>query len=109
MVSIFHNEIHLFTFVFDDFKRGSSKVPPRVTPRVVHQLRPIIMNIDFVSSLSQATKSAKERSPKFIDHRSPQTKVLEVTIPLKLLYSQIFNLKCWNCSHASNKILLKLF
>lgn len=67
-------------------------MPQKVSPRAVRQLRPTTVDIDSVSSSSQANKSAKERSPKVTDRRSPRSPVIEVSILFQMIHSlQNFN------------------
>ncbi|KAG4974105.1 hypothetical protein JHK87_030926 [Glycine soja] len=76
-------------------RSGSSEVPQKVSPRVVRKLKPTTLDIDSASSLSQATKSSKERSPKVTDRRSPRSPVVERKRPSKIseLESQISQLQ----------------
>ncbi|KAK7341780.1 hypothetical protein VNO80_24719 [Phaseolus coccineus] len=76
-------------------RSGSSEVPQKVSPRAVRQLRPTTVDIDSVSSSSQANKSSKERSPKVTDRRSPRSPVIERKRPSKIseLESQISQLQ----------------
>ncbi|ESW04166.1 hypothetical protein PHAVU_011G072000 [Phaseolus vulgaris] len=76
-------------------RSGSSEMPQKVSPRAVRQLRPTTVDIDSVSSSSQANKSAKERSPKVTDRRSPRSPVIERKRPSKIseLESQISQLQ----------------
>ncbi|KHN05714.1 Interactor of constitutive active ROPs 3 [Glycine soja] len=76
-------------------RNGSSDVPQKVSPRAVRQLKPTTLDIDSASSLSQATKSSKERSPKVTDRRSPRSPVIERKRPSKIseLESQISQLQ----------------
>ncbi|KAL2328660.1 hypothetical protein Fmac_022087 [Flemingia macrophylla] len=76
-------------------RSGSSEVPQKVSPRAVRQLRPTTLDVDSVSSLSHATKSSKERSPKVTDRRSPKSPIIERKRPSKIseLESQISQLQ----------------
>ncbi|KAL1361658.1 hypothetical protein HN51_009998 [Arachis hypogaea] len=74
---------------------GSSEVPQKVSPRAMRQLRPTGLDTDAVSSLSQANKMSKERSPKIADRRSPRSPVPERKRPSKIseLESQVSQLQ----------------
>ncbi|XP_061363187.1 interactor of constitutive active ROPs 3 [Gastrolobium bilobum] len=77
-------------------RSGSSEVPQKVSPRAVRQLRTTTaLDIDSVSSLSQANKISKEKSPKVTDRRSPRSPVPERKRPSRIseLESQISQLQ----------------
>ncbi|XP_027347709.1 interactor of constitutive active ROPs 3-like [Abrus precatorius] len=76
-------------------RSGSSEVPQKVSPRAVRQLKTASLDNDSVSSVSQATKLSKERSPKVSDRRSPRSPVPERKRPSRIseLESQISQLQ----------------
>ncbi|CAJ1979360.1 unnamed protein product [Sphenostylis stenocarpa] len=76
-------------------RSGSSEITQKVSPRAVRQLKPTTVDIESVSSSSQATKPSKERSPKVTDRRSPRSPVVERKRPSKIseLESQISQLQ----------------
>ncbi|KAK7312536.1 hypothetical protein VNO77_36463 [Canavalia gladiata] len=76
-------------------RSGSSEVPQKVSPHAVRQLRTTSLDTDSISSLSQATKLSKERSPKVTDRRSPRSPVPERKRPSRIseLESQISQLQ----------------
>ncbi|TKY67267.1 Interactor of constitutive active ROPs 3 [Spatholobus suberectus] len=80
---------------FTRLRSGSSEVPQKVSPCAVCRLRPTTLDIDSISSLSQATKSSEERSPKVIDCKSPRSPIIERKRPSKIseLESQISQLQ----------------
>nr|KYP68469.1 Interactor of constitutive active ROPs 3 [Cajanus cajan] len=75
-------------------RSGSSEVPQKVSPRAVRQLRPTTLDTDSVSSLSQATKSSKERSPKVTERRSPRSPIIEL---MKEAAPKVFSSVVWDC------------
>jgi hypothetical protein len=64
------------TFLYSNFRSGSSEVPQKVSPRAVRQLG-TTTTLDTVSVT--ASKISKERSPKVADRKSPRSPVPEVT------------------------------
>ncbi|OIW08590.1 hypothetical protein TanjilG_03266 [Lupinus angustifolius] len=76
-------------------RSGSSEVPQKVSPRVVRQLRTTTVDTGSVSSLSQANKISKEKSPKVTDRKSPRSPVPEKKRPSRIseLESQISQLQ----------------
>lgn len=57
---------------------SSSEVPQKVSPRGGRQLKPA--TLDTASSLYQANKTSKEKSPKVTERRSPRSPAPEVTL-----------------------------
>ncbi|CAL0304103.1 unnamed protein product [Lupinus luteus] len=76
-------------------RSGSSEIPQKVSPRVVRQLRTPTLDTGSVSSLTQANKVSKERSPKVTDRKSPRSPVPEKKRPSRIseLESQISQLQ----------------
>ncbi|KAE9616650.1 hypothetical protein Lal_00034956 [Lupinus albus] len=76
-------------------RSGSSEIPQKVSPRTVRQLRTTTLDTGSVSSLSQANKVSKERSPKVTDRKSPRSPVPEKKRPSRIseLESQISQLQ----------------
>nr|KYP58620.1 Interactor of constitutive active ROPs 3 [Cajanus cajan] len=74
-------------------RSSSSEAPQKVSPRGGRQLRPT--TLDTASSLNQANKTSKERSPKITDRRSPRSPAPERKRPSRIseLESQISQLK----------------
>ncbi|TKY48492.1 Interactor of constitutive active ROPs 3 [Spatholobus suberectus] len=74
-------------------RTSSSEVPQKVSPRGGRQLRPA--TLDTASSLNQANKTSKERSPKVTERRSPRSPAPERKRPSRIseLESQIYQLK----------------
>ncbi|KAI4322222.1 hypothetical protein L6164_021933 [Bauhinia variegata] len=74
---------------------SSSEVPQKVSPRAVRQLRPAALETNSASSITQASKTSKERSPKINERRSPRSPVPERKRPSRIseLESQISQLQ----------------
>ncbi|KAE9620539.1 hypothetical protein Lal_00018944 [Lupinus albus] len=76
-------------------RSGSSEVPQKLSPRVIRQLRTTTLEMGSVSSLNQANKISKERSPNAAGRKSPRSPVPEKKRPSKIseLESQISQLQ----------------
>lgn len=61
-------------------RSSSSEVPPKISSRVVRQLKPAALEIDSTSALTQTSRILKDRSPKVVEHRSPRSPVSEVLL-----------------------------
>ncbi|KAF5751517.1 interactor of constitutive active ROPs 3 isoform X2 [Tripterygium wilfordii] len=75
-------------------RSDSSKVPQKVSPRPVRQLKPTALESDSSSSSNQ-TRTPKERSPKVVERRSPRSPVSERKRPSRIseLESQVSQLQ----------------
>ncbi|XP_019413963.1 PREDICTED: interactor of constitutive active ROPs 3-like isoform X2 [Lupinus angustifolius] len=74
---------------------GSSEVPQKVSPRAIRRLRTTTLEMGSVSSLRQANKISKERSPNAAGRKSPRSPVSEKKRPSRIseLESQISQLQ----------------
>ncbi|KAG6678431.1 hypothetical protein I3843_14G078300 [Carya illinoinensis] len=76
-------------------KPSSSEVPPKISSRVVRQLKPAALEIDSTSALTQTSRILKDRSPKVVERRSPRSPVSEKKRPSRIseLESQVSQLR----------------
>ncbi|XP_027342767.1 interactor of constitutive active ROPs 3-like [Abrus precatorius] len=76
-------------------RTSSSEVPQKVPPRAGRQPRPSTLDTDSASSLNQANKTPKDRSPKVAERRSPRSPAPERKRPSRIseLESQLSQLK----------------
>ncbi|CAL0329102.1 unnamed protein product [Lupinus luteus] len=65
-------------------RSGSSAVPQKLSPSAVHQLRATTLEMGSISSLSQANKISKERSPNAAGRKSPRSPVPEKKRPSRI-------------------------
>ncbi|KAG6678430.1 hypothetical protein I3843_14G078300 [Carya illinoinensis] len=74
---------------------SSSEVPPKISSRVVRQLKPAALEIDSTSALTQTSRILKDRSPKVVERRSPRSPVSEKKRPSRIseLESQVSQLR----------------
>ncbi|KAG6678429.1 hypothetical protein I3843_14G078300 [Carya illinoinensis] len=76
-------------------RSSSSEVPPKISSRVVRQLKPAALEIDSTSALTQTSRILKDRSPKVVERRSPRSPVSEKKRPSRIseLESQVSQLR----------------
>ena len=69
----------LDSYITSFINRNSlSEAPQKVSPRAAWKLRTTALECDSASSLNQANRIIKERSPKLTDRKSPRSPSSEV-------------------------------
>ncbi|KAL6967347.1 hypothetical protein U1Q18_033159 [Sarracenia purpurea var. burkii] len=70
------------TAILSDFgsRNNSSEAPQKISPRAVRQLRTTALEFGPASSSILASRTAKDRSPKANERRSPRSPASEVLL-----------------------------